>query len=106
VDEVPGQNNVGNSRPRLSGRAKPGNVKTVRRPTVKLNQQKVEEAVLAVLWLTLHNEAEAWKTIDWDTMDRLHQKGFISDPTHRAKSVIFTEEGLAEAERAAGKILV
>jgi Domain of unknown function (DUF6429) len=73
---------------------------------MKLNQQKVEEAVIAVLWLTLHNEAEAWKTIDWHTMDRLHQKGFISDPTHRAKSVVFTEEGLAEAERAATKIFV
>ena len=57
---------------------------------MQLNQQKVEEAVLAILWLTLHNEVEAWKTIDWDTMDRLHQKGFIFDPTHRAKSVIFT----------------
>jgi hypothetical protein len=73
---------------------------------MKLNQQKVEETVLAVLWPTLHNEAEAWKTIDWDTMDRRHQKGFISDPTHRAKSVVFTEEGLAEAKRAARKILV
>ncbi len=73
---------------------------------MKLNQQKVEEAVLAVLWLTLHNEVRAWKTIDWDTMDRLHQKGFISDPARQAKSVIFTEEGLAEAERAARKILV
>jgi len=72
---------------------------------MKLNQQKVEEAVLAVLWLTLHNEVQVWKTIDWDTMDRLHRKGFISDPTHRAKSVVFTEEGLAEAERAARKIL-
>jgi hypothetical protein len=55
--------------------------------------------VLAVLWLTLHNDVEAWKTIDWDTMDRLHQKGLISDPTHRAKSVIFREKGLAVAAR-------
>jgi hypothetical protein len=73
---------------------------------MKLNQQKVEEAVLAVLWLTLHNEVESWKTIDWETMDRLHQKGFISDPSHRAKSVVFSDEGLAEAERAARKILL
>jgi len=78
----------------------------IERSAMELNQQRVEEAVLAVLWLTLHNEVEAWKTIDWDTMDRLHQKGFISDPTHRAKSVVFTVEGLAEAERAARKIFV
>jgi hypothetical protein len=67
---------------------------------MKFNQQKVDEAVLAVLWLTLHNEVEAWKTIDWETMDRLHQKGFISDPARRAK----TEEGLAEAEHAAKRL--
>jgi Domain of unknown function (DUF6429) len=78
----------------------------IERNAMELNQQRVEEAVLAVLWLTLHNEVEAWTTIDWDTMDRLHQKGFISDPTHRAKSVVFTEEGLAEAERCARKIFV
>ena len=39
---------------------------------MKLNQQKVEDAVL---WLTLHDECRAWKTIDWDTMDRLHKIG-------------------------------
>jgi predicted site-specific integrase-resolvase len=44
------------------------------------------------------------ETIDWATMDRLHQKGLISNPARRAKSVIFTEEGLAEAERVAKKI--
>lgn len=27
-------------------------------------------------------------------MDRLHQQGCISDPRGRAKSVVFTEEGL------------
>ncbi len=73
---------------------------------MKLNPQKVEEAVLAVLWLTLHDEVRVWKSIDWNAMDRLHQKGLISDPARKAKSVLFTEEGLAEAERAARKILV
>ena len=32
-------------------------------------------------------------------MDRLHQKGLISDPVSKAKSVVFTEEDLCEAER-------
>jgi hypothetical protein len=71
---------------------------------MKLNQQKVEDAVLAVLWLTLHEECRVWKTIDWDTMDRLHQKGYISDPARAAKSVALTEEGLAEAVRLAEKL--
>lgn len=73
---------------------------------MELNQEKVEEAVLAVLWLTLHDQVRAWKTIAWDTMDRLHEKGFISDPANRAKSVIFTEQGLAEAERVARKLFL
>jgi hypothetical protein len=41
---------------------------------MKLNPQKVEEAVLAVLWLTLHNEVEAWKTIDWDTIHKFAER--------------------------------
>ena len=36
---------------------------------------------------------------DWDAMERLHKKGFISDPVGKAKSVVLTEEGLREAER-------
>lgn len=72
---------------------------------MKLNQQKVEDAVLAVLWLTLHDECRAWKTIDWGTMDRLHQKGYISDPAHRAKSVVLTEEGLSRAKQVVEKML-
>ena len=73
---------------------------------MKLDRQKVEEAVLAVLWLTLHNEVEAWKTIDWETIGSIASEGVHSDPARRAKSVVFTEEGLAEAERAAKKMLV
>jgi hypothetical protein len=32
-------------------------------------------------------------------MDRLHEKGFISDPRGKTKSVVFTEDGLLEARR-------
>jgi Domain of unknown function (DUF6429) len=68
---------------------------------MKIDPVKVEDAVLAVLWLTLHDETCVWKTIDWDAMDRLHKKGYISDPARKAKSVVFTEEGLSEAKRLA-----
>jgi Mn-dependent DtxR family transcriptional regulator len=40
-----------------------------------------------------------WKTFDWDAMNRLHDKGMISDPVGKAKSVVLTEEGQREAER-------
>lgn len=32
-------------------------------------------------------------------MDRLHRKGYISDPKGTAKSVTYSEEGLREAKR-------
>ena len=35
----------------------------------------------------------AWKGFDWDVLDRLHEKGYISDPKSKAKSVWVTEEG-------------
>lgn len=34
-----------------------------------------------------------------DVMARLHEKGYISDPVGKAKSVAFTEHGLKESER-------
>jgi hypothetical protein len=37
--------------------------------------------------------------IDWAAMERLHEKGLISDPVGRAKSVVLTDEGLEKAER-------
>jgi hypothetical protein len=64
-----------------------------------VDNDKIDEAVLALLYLTLHDGFRAWKGHDWDAMDRLHQKGFISDPVGKAKSVVLTDEGLRESER-------
>lgn len=36
---------------------------------------------------------------DWDAMDRLHEKGYISNPVGKAKSVRMADEGLRESER-------
>jgi hypothetical protein len=63
-----------------------------------VDEQKIDEAVLALLYLTLH-EGRAWKSFDWAVMNRLHEKGFIEDPVGKAKSVILTEEGLAQSRR-------
>ena len=54
---------------------------------------------MALLYLGLHNGFRTWKGFDWDAMDRLHRKGFISDPVGKTKSVVFTDEGLRESER-------
>ena len=36
---------------------------------------------------------------DWDAMDRLHEKGYISDPKSRAKSVVVTAEGVKRSRK-------
>jgi hypothetical protein len=66
---------------------------------VEIDTDKIDEAVLALLYLTLHDDVRAWKGFDWDAMDRLHRKGLIHDPVGKVKSVVMTEEGLAESER-------
>jgi hypothetical protein len=63
------------------------------------DSDKIDRAVLALLYLGLHDVDRAWKGFDWDAMNRLHEKGFISDPRGKAKSVAFTEVGLIEARR-------
>ncbi len=66
---------------------------------MELDTKKVDDAVLALLFLGLHDGARAWKGFDWDAMNRLHEQGYITAPKGKAKSVVFTEEGLERAER-------
>jgi hypothetical protein len=62
------------------------------------DKNKVDDAVLALMFLTLHDQFRAWKGFDWDTLDRLYDKGLIGDPKSKARSVVLTEEGLARSE--------
>ncbi len=64
-----------------------------------IDTDRIDEAVLALLWLNLSTTGTAWKGFDWNAMDRLHERGLISDPARKAKSVHLTDEGMAEAER-------
>ena len=68
---------------------------------MEYDKNKVDEAVLALLYLNHfgHQGAiRAWKGFNWDAMDRLYEKGYISDPKGKAKSVIVTKEGQKAAE--------
>lgn len=65
---------------------------------MEIDRDKIDEAVLALLWLTLHDVRRAWKGFDWDALERLHARGLIADPVNKAKSVILTDEGLRRAE--------
>jgi hypothetical protein len=71
---------------------------------MELDTNKVDEAVLALLYLGLHDGARAWKGFDWDAMNRLHEQGYITDPRDKAKSVVFTEEGLEHAKTLLDKL--
>lgn len=66
---------------------------------MELDTTKIDNAVLALLHLGLHEGARAWKGFDWDAMNRLHEQGYLSDPRGKAKSVVFTEKGLERAKR-------
>jgi hypothetical protein len=61
---------------------------------MEYDEDKVDEMVLALLFLTLHDDYRAWKGHDWEAMGRLHKKGMIGDPVGKAKSVVLTDEGL------------
>ena len=68
---------------------------------MEIDEEKVDEAVLALLHLTTFKDkphSRAWKGHNWDSLDRLHQKGYISDPATKAKSVLLTEEGLKQSQ--------
>jgi hypothetical protein len=69
------------------------------RSTVAIDELKIDETVLALLHLTLHDGCRAWKNHDWNSLNRLHEKGVIEDPVSKAKSVVLTQNGLAESER-------
>ena len=67
------------------------------------DEDRVDEYTLALLYLVTHERheglgARAWKGFDWDTMNRLHEKGYISEPVGKAKSVGMTEKGFLKAK--------
>lgn len=61
---------------------------------MELDEDKIDAAVLGLLFLPLHDGNRAWKGFDWDTLSRLHHQGFINNPVNTAKSVTLTPEGL------------
>jgi len=66
------------------------------------DRDKVDEMVLALSYLTITEEnnwgARTWKSHDWNALDRLHERGYISDPKSKAKSVVLSAEGLELAK--------
>jgi hypothetical protein len=67
------------------------------------DEDKIDEYTLSLLYLVAHERheglgARAWKGFDWDTLNRLHETGYISNPVGKAKSIGMTEEGFLKAK--------
>jgi hypothetical protein len=63
---------------------------------MEYDQNKVDEMVLGLLYLTSSHDSfgtRAWKGIDVEVLDRLHQKGYISDPQSKGPTLLLSEEG-------------
>lgn len=65
-----------------------------------IDQEKLTEAALAILSLGRWDDqlvARAWKSMDWDLLNLLYDKGWIGDPVGKQKSVVLTDDGVAKA---------
>ena len=64
-----------------------------------IDTDRIDDAVLALLHLTLHDEDRALKGFDSDALGRLHRKGMIDDPAGESKSVALTGDGLQRSKQ-------
>jgi len=68
---------------------------------MEYDKDKVDEMTLALLCLVMHgskDEERVWKGFDWETMNRLHEKGYITDPRSKAKSVALLGDAARRSE--------
>ena len=78
----------------------------------EIDTDRVDEAVLALMFLTLHDldrlsgGCRAWKSFDWAALGRLHEQGLIHDPVGKAKSVVLTPLGRERSEQLFNRLFV
>ncbi len=71
---------------------------------MEYDKDKVDDATLALMYLVAFKfdpklpGHSAWKSFDWDTLERLHEKGLILDPKNKNKSVGMSDEAFKKAE--------
>ncbi len=66
-----------------------------------LNQEKLAETALANLSLSSFADpmgVRAWEGMDWDLLNMLFEKDWISNPVGKQKSIVMSEEGIKLAE--------
>jgi hypothetical protein len=72
-----------------------------------IDGDKLEQTVLALLYLNSFQEGtgrRAWKGFPWTVMDALHEKGYISNPATKNKSVWLSDEGAKLSEELLEKL--
>jgi hypothetical protein len=63
-----------------------------------IDTDRIDDAVLALLHLTLHDQDRVLKGFDSEALGRLHQKGMIDDPAGESKSVALSSDGLRRSK--------
>ena len=56
------------------------------------------DLVLALMQLGVPEQVRTWKGYDWEVMNDLFERGYISDPRSKAKSVVLTETGMERGQ--------
>ena len=73
-------------------------------PPPRYDEDRMEEAVLALLGALEFENGRVWKRLDFAIMDTLHEKGLISNPRGHTESVYLTEEGMRRAKALAERM--
>ena len=60
--------------------------------------RKIDDAVLALFYLTLHDRSHASTGVAPEVLQRLHASGMIEDPSDSWDSVELTDEGLQHSK--------
>ena len=66
--------------------------------TNKINRERLVEGALAILSLTRHDNNRVWKGFQWELLDEMFERGWITEPVGKAKSVVLTQKGSELAE--------
>ena len=65
---------------------------------MEIDTDRIDEAVLALLSLGLRARGRGGRGFGWAAMDRPPERGLISTPVSKARSVVFPEGGLRGPE--------
>lgn len=69
------------------------------------DQSKIDEMVMTLLYISSFQDGRVWKGYDWDILERLHEKGLITNPVGKTKSFYLTDEGMKLGEKLSLKLL-